>query len=174
MNDRSKLKKSEFLEVRIAHRTKQAFMARCRSNGSSASETLRGFVEDYLSGPATPCSPRSKALRWLAAAGALTIFGALAAPTLARPSVPAEFARLDVSGDGGVSFDEFAKGATLDVTLSVGAQGPVLPVEGIGLGSRRTHLGLDADVRRRIVREAFDEIDADHNGELSLAEFRPR
>jgi hypothetical protein len=51
-------KKSESLEIRIPHPTKQAFMARCEAEGRTASEALRGFIEQHLSDP-----PRSRPRR---------------------------------------------------------------------------------------------------------------
>ena len=41
-------KKSESLEIRIPYPTKQAFMERCREEGVSASEVLRGLIETRL------------------------------------------------------------------------------------------------------------------------------
>lgn len=52
MSEPRRLKKSESLEVRIPYPTKQAFMARCRADGVSASESVRGFIEGRLAAPA--------------------------------------------------------------------------------------------------------------------------
>ena len=41
-------KKSETLEVRLAHETKQSFMERCRQKGQSASDVVRAAIEAYL------------------------------------------------------------------------------------------------------------------------------
>src|ERR1700761_765042 len=41
-------KKSETLEIRLPYALKQAFMARCQAQGRSASEALRGFIEQAL------------------------------------------------------------------------------------------------------------------------------
>lgn len=38
-------KKSETLEIRIPHETKQALMARSRSEGRPASEVVRSFID---------------------------------------------------------------------------------------------------------------------------------
>lgn len=51
-------KKSETLEVRLPHETKQAFMARCRAEERSASEIIREAIEEYLTRP-----PRAPALK---------------------------------------------------------------------------------------------------------------
>jgi anti-sigma factor RsiW len=83
--DRTRLKKSETLEVRISLEIKQAFMTHCRDQGRSASEVIRDFVEGEVM--ERPCPLPSKALRWrVAAAAALAgvALGAVAAPTLAR------------------------------------------------------------------------------------------
>ena len=48
MRDPAKLKKSESLEIRLPYPTKQAFMARCRDDGRSASDALRAFIDGYL------------------------------------------------------------------------------------------------------------------------------
>ena len=103
MTEMRRLKKSESLEIRLPHPTKQAFMARCQAEGRSASETLRGFIEGEL-------QPRPRRrLRYLAAGVlAAAAVGAVAAPSLAGPAVTAaEFVRLDVDHDGQLSFAEF-------------------------------------------------------------------
>jgi hypothetical protein len=41
-------KKSESLEIRIPYPAKQAFMARCRQDGTSASEALRALIDAHL------------------------------------------------------------------------------------------------------------------------------
>jgi hypothetical protein len=101
-------KKSESLEIRIPHPTKQAFMARCQAEGRSASEALRGFIDQHLE--AAPAMQRSRR-RWRVAAGALVVAGmaAAAAPTLARPSLQAEFQRLDTNRDQVVTLDELSR-----------------------------------------------------------------
>jgi hypothetical protein len=151
-------KKSESLEIRLPHATKQAFMAHCRSERRSASEAVRAFIEASVEEYAPA---RSKAPLRLAAAGvALLAFGAMAAPSLAHPNLPAQFARLDVNHDGLLSPQEFAGAASLKIAVSVGAGEH--PVDG----------SLDAGLRDRLVRREFDRIDADRNGEISLAELR--
>ena len=83
-------KKSETIEIRLPHAAKQAFMARCRDRGVSASEALRAFIDGEIAAPV-----RSPRLRWAAVGLAALAIGAVAAPSLARPSLPARFARLD-------------------------------------------------------------------------------
>ena len=90
------LKKSETLEIRIPYPTKAAFMARCREDGSSASEALRRLIDQHLADEAPirpsarPVAPGSRRLLHLAA-GALiaAAAGAVALPSLAHPACPA-------------------------------------------------------------------------------------
>jgi hypothetical protein len=94
-------KKSETLEIRLPYPTKQAFMARCRDHGRSASEALRGFIESEIEAP--PRRP-ANALRWLAGAALALAAGAAAVPSLAHPAD--DFQRLDRNGDGRISASE--------------------------------------------------------------------
>jgi hypothetical protein len=91
------LKKSETLEIRIPYSTKTAFMARCRDDGSSASEALRKLIDQHLAdeaaaarAPARPALFGGRRLPHLLA-GALiaAAVGAVAVPSLARPACPA-------------------------------------------------------------------------------------
>jgi hypothetical protein len=163
MREAGRQKKSETIEIRLAHATKQAFMARCRAAGRSASDELRGFIADYLEGgaPSTagPARRVGTVARLGAAAAALLAAGALAGPTLARPSLPAAFERLDANHDGRLSFGEFSRAATVSVSLGAGAARPL------------TASPADAPASL-ILRAEFDRIDTNHDGELSFAEFR--
>ncbi len=107
MSEPRRLKKSESLEVRIPHPTKQAFMARCRADGVSASEAVRDFIDGRLAA-APKVGPR-RGLRLAAGLLAAATVGAMALPSLARPGPVANFARLDLNGDGKVSAAEFAR-----------------------------------------------------------------
>ncbi|MCR5873463.1 hypothetical protein LRS10_04230 [Phenylobacterium sp. J426] len=97
-------KKSEFLEVRIPHPTKEAFMARCREDGRSASEAVRAFIEAEL---APEPRRRFRAAHVVAGALALAAAGAAAAPSLADSLRTAEFRALDANHDGVVSLPEY-------------------------------------------------------------------
>ena len=44
-------KKTETLEIRLPPETKAAFMARCQASRRTASEALRGFIEQELIAP---------------------------------------------------------------------------------------------------------------------------
>jgi hypothetical protein len=100
-------KKSETLEVRLPHQTKTAFMARCRDDGQTASEAVRGFIETEL----VAGSRRGRLRLWqmAAAAAAGLALGAVAAPSLARTvsADEAAFVRLDQNHDGALSLAEF-------------------------------------------------------------------
>lgn len=101
-------KKTETLEIRLPPETKAAFMARCQASRRSASEALRGFIEQDLVTPKS--SPRRRGLAWhaLAAAVAGLAVGAVAAPSLARTATSdAAFERLDANHDGVLSVEEF-------------------------------------------------------------------
>lgn len=102
-------KKSETLEVRLPYRTKLAFMTRCRDEGQTASEAVRGFIETELG--ARPRARRTRLWQALAAASAGLALGAVAAPSLARTAAPDEavFARLDRNHDGALSIAEFER-----------------------------------------------------------------
>ena len=106
-------KKTETLEIRLDHATKDAFMARCRAEGRTASEALRDFIDGRGLRPAK----RRHGLGWtvVAALGAGLAVGAIAAPSLAQSASRAvhaaddraAFARIDRNGDGVVSLAEF-------------------------------------------------------------------
>lgn len=116
-------KKSETLEIRIPHGTKQALMARSRAEGRPASEVVRGFIDAYLAEAAclpTPtawernmtklraCSrPTMALLATLAAVGGVSL---AVSPATALPDLEAAFRQLDTDGNGVLSADEFGSG----------------------------------------------------------------
>lgn len=126
MTDAPKAKKSEMLEVRITHETKQSFLAACRDAGRTASDVVRSQIDAFIAGAAaqkappanvTPLQPRLRK-RTIIAAGA-----GLAGLTLAAlaPSAAAAgahvlfdhrsdraFQTLDVNHDGVLSPAEYA------------------------------------------------------------------
>jgi Ca2+-binding EF-hand superfamily protein len=121
-----KLKKSETLEVRIPYETKQAFLTACREDGTTASEVVRGSIQDYLDERVRPIpqpersnvvdlvknlhpavrryGPRAAASA--VAAVALATFATL--PSAAAPDFQAQFKRFDTNGDGVISPEEFS------------------------------------------------------------------
>lgn len=120
------LKKTETLEIRLPWETKQAFMARCRDDGVSASEALRGFITQRLEPRRLPARATGRRGLQLAAGVAAALGLAVsAAPSLAgsfdrrgfdrldrdRSGAlsPAELAALDADVDGAVSFREFRR-----------------------------------------------------------------
>lgn len=107
MTEPRRLKKSESLEIRIPHPTKEAFMARCRADGRSASEALRTFIDQQLEAPTKPRASR-RGLRLLVGAAIAAAVGAAALPSLARPSTTAApFDRIDANHDGVISRAEY-------------------------------------------------------------------
>lgn len=143
-------KKSETLEIRLPYALKQAFMAQCRADGRSASEALRDFIEAALAEPRR----RPGGLRWAVAALAAAGLGAVAAPSLARPSLSAQFARLDGDHDGRLSLVEFERGASIQVVTVSGA----------------LH-DLPAADREGLLRQEFRRVDMNRDGEIALDEF---
>jgi len=165
MTGRPRLKKSEFLEVRLPQPTKQAFMARCRADGRSASEAVRGFIDGYL-------AARGRRSRWparlIAAGAALLICGLAAAPSFARPTAEGDFSRLDLDHDGRVSLAEFERAASVEIGV-----GPTAGWLGrIGLAAAPAGPALDGRLRREVLDAVFARIDADRDGSISLGEYR--
>ena len=157
MPEPRRLKKSETLEIRIPYPTKQAFMARCRDDGVSASEAVRAFIDGRLE--ARPARRPRTALRLAVGAAIAAAVGAVALPSLARPSVMSEFDRLDLNRDRRVSFAEFWRGASVDVAVEVGHSS--LPVAA-------------GPARGPLLRQAFERLDLNGDGVVSLDEFRRR
>ena len=107
------LKKSETLEIRLPYPTKLAFMARCRDEGRSGREALRGFIDGELQGRAPEPAPDRAAghgpMRLIAGALIAAAVGAFALPSLARPSLRAQFDSLDLAGRGAISLSDLAR-----------------------------------------------------------------
>src|SRR5262249_44784996 len=126
-------------------------MARCRADGRSASDAVRGFIDGYLAGPARRPAP-GRAVRLIAAGAALMICGLAAAPSFAHAAVSSEFARPDLNHDGGATLPECAPPAA-------GGGAPASPPPGDPL-------------RRQVLAAASRQTDADRDGEISLIEYR--
>jgi hypothetical protein len=101
-------KKSETLEIRLPYEAKTAFMTRCQTEGRTASEALRGYIEGAIS---EGKAPKRRARGWPALAAALAglALGAVAAPSLANPNAgsKADFEQLDRNRDGVLNFEEY-------------------------------------------------------------------
>lgn len=115
-----RMKKSETLEVRIPHETKQAFLNACREDGTTASEVVREQVQSYLDARERPqpqekgrlmqFSPNVRRYGPRVAAGGVVALGLTAMavlPSAAAPDFKAQFGRLDANGDGVLSVEEF-------------------------------------------------------------------
>ncbi|MFC5372408.1 EF-hand domain-containing protein [Brevundimonas faecalis] len=104
-------KKSETIEIRLPFTTKAAFIARCRDDGRTVSEAVRGFIDSDLAQTLPASSSPLRGWPMLAAAAAGLALGAAAAPSLAetKPASPAAFIQLDSNHDGVLSFDEFRR-----------------------------------------------------------------
>lgn len=149
-------KKSEKLEVRLPHETKQTFLAACRAQGQNASEVLRGFITAYIQRQADAGHETAEDLRqllrrvWkipaavlatLSATLTLAIFGLT--PSGAQSSAEKQFQRLDSDADGAVAAVEF--------------QDNYMPVAN--------------DRARRISDNRFSAMDADGDGVISREEY---
>ena len=158
------LKKTETIEVRLPFETKQAFMARCREDGVSASEVLRGCIGERLDvRRAAEPAARRRPLQMAAGLAVALGVAASAAPSLAGSFERRSFDRLDRDGDGALSLAELARGARLEVRLEA---------SGVEIGRAKAQPPsalLDALLRRE-----FDALDADGNGALAFREFRGR
>ncbi len=167
-------KKSESLEIRLSQPLKDAFMARCRLDGGSASETVRRLIEGHLA-PA-PGPRRSRTLRLLVAASAAISVVAIAAPSLARAGPRAVFAALDKRHVGRLTFQDFAAAATIKTSISLthAQRLPAIFYGALDLRPLRPEQtdSLDPKLSETLLRGEFERIDRDGDGEISFEEFR--
>ena len=161
MSDAKPPKKSETIEVRIPHPTKQAFMAKARAEGRAASDVVRERIDAYLQGPADTAPPgRWPWLRRYAAplvllpllvGGLLAVVGA-SAPAAAQPELRQAFAILDTNRDGRLDRAEFVSPPAAHEIDIRGAQPGLDGALAIGRGAsagayvRFMLLGPDGDV----------------------------
>ncbi|MFZ5747326.1 MAG: hypothetical protein ACOY45_06670 [Pseudomonadota bacterium] len=189
------LKKSDSIEVRLPHATKQAFMDRCRAQGRTASEAVRGFVEEMVAG--TP--RRSGSLvRSLGAGIVLAAVAAIVWSMSARWHAPrahflTEFAAMDADRDGALTRAEY-DGAEHAARRRFGEEQtpllllPIADAHGVRRGfavdvahSRFERVDLDRSGtitpaeyqlhRLEAVRRGFERLDADRNGLIDRDEY---
>ncbi len=122
-------KKSETLEIRIPHDTKQALMDRSRAEGKPTSVVIRTFIDAYLARTAPPPAPtaleiimakiRANSAPSFAALAAIVAVGTVSlslvsSPASANPDLEAAFKNLDANGDGMLDMDEFGGGVLMN------------------------------------------------------------
>jgi hypothetical protein len=164
-------KKSETLEIRIPHDTKAAFMSRCRTDGTSASEAVRSFIEARLAQPHAS-EPRRRRV-WLRSAvgvGAAVGLAATALPSLARPLERADFDQLDSDGSGALAPSEFAGRAGVSVRVHGGG---FARMSGSGFTLNAAD-PAERELRALVLRAAFTRLDRDRDGAVTFAEYRRR
>lgn len=178
-------KKSENLEVRLPHALKQAFMARCRAEGRSASEVVREMIEAHLARPASPLKPELAFMTrpqiaipaaLAASAGAALLFSATASS--AGPDLRKIFAALDGDGDGAVTLQEFQTARGGDVIIfHKGEEAPPAGAPKVMLPLTRT-AELDRLTRGKpspeAARQVYVTLDADGGGSVDFGEFERR
>lgn len=172
------LKKTETIEIRLPYETKQAFMARCREDGVSASEALRAFIGGHLEAkPAAIASSTQTSWRrrlQLAAGLAVAVgVAATAVPSLAGSVDRIGFAQLDRNGSGGVTLDELSRGARMEVRLEVGASRLEIGRTTV-MPARSSVQAQGPDLFGNLLRRRFAVMDSDGNGSVSFNEFRRR
>jgi Ca2+-binding EF-hand superfamily protein len=175
-------KKTEKLEVRLSTETKQAFLARCKIEGRSASEAVRSFIEDHLARPISPQELKMIArspftYAGLAAAALAAVVVVAAQPSRAEPDFAAAFKATDRNGDGRLSREEFGGPA------GAAAKAPAKSDAGIGavlsLNFAETDTNQDASVSlaeftafsRAAIQKRFLALDANSDGSITLAEL---
>ncbi len=194
---RRREKQSEFLEIRIGHRTKQDFMEACQSQGVTASEVLRAYVETYSGSrrqrrvlPSVNFKEYTMPASFLALVTAVAVVSSLQTTTPAgadRDDPEANFASVDRDNSNDFDLAELFVEAGLTPD---GQLGPELRAEVTGsVQTALADLGMNAqagvaspDFLNRVIADAeetavtsvtavFNEIDADRDGRVTRAEF---
>ena len=172
-------KKTDSLEVRLPHAVKQAFMARARSRGRSASSLVREFIDSYLAGT-DPRTENRKMLRRIATPAALTSLVAAAIalhmPTAASaaPDLKALFDRFDRDGNGQLSAEEFVVrdgGSILAMLHDIDLGNMMALMIAHHSGADQSPHGPVPDHAVEMMRTAFAGQDSDGNGAVSFGEF---
>lgn len=175
-------KKTDKLEVRLSTETKQAFLARCKLEGRSASEAVRDFIELHLARPIsqetlTMIARSPFAYAGLAAAAAVAGMVMISAqPSRAEPDFAGAFKSIDRDGDGRLSRDEFGGPGPAGASSA-----PAKPSEGgtLSLDFSEADTNQDAAISlaeftassRAAILKRFLALDADSDGKLTLAEL---
>jgi len=187
-------KKSETLEVRIPHDTKQAFLTACREDGTTASEVVRTSVQTYLvererptlqqartpamnsvlklvtnlPHPVRHYTPRVVAGGIVAAS--LVAFATM--PSAAAPDFATQFKTLDKNGDGVISSEEFLgpKGGDKDGNVVIETRTRQVSKDGDTKDGARAP---QPDVKPQIKQEAFSFwLPEDSAGAQQQAEYK--
>lgn len=190
-------KKSDSIEVRMPHAVKQAFMARCRAEGHTASQAIRGFVEGAIAEDGPP--PRSWPVRPVAAMGVVaTLVASLvlgSASVSAAPDFNPRFVQFDRNHDGVISPAEFGDDSRRRPLPGCGKAELVLPlsresepeVRGtrpfavLAQDFRFAALDLNRDGRisrdeyaahwLEVLHKGFARFDANHDGAINRHEY---
>lgn len=189
-------KKSDTIEVRLPHAVKQAFMERCRAEGRTVSDAVRGFVEAQLAQGDLQPRPRRSWHRPVAAAamlGALAL--AMPAATASGPDLRPSFATVDCNHDGLLTPDEYGvrpQPASRECgphhVLALPLREGTLPhprgLRAFMIGAADfSFASADADKdgkisfteyaahRLKMLRAGFNELDVNHDGTLAPREY---
>ncbi len=172
-------KKSETIEVRLAHEVKSALMTKARTEGKSASEVIRQSIDFYLTGE--PKEERSMLIAlWkpaaLIGAASLALVLTSISPTasLAKPDLKSVFETLDRNHDGAISIKEFLRDAS---------DPAVEKMHHAHMSDAARHGGMAAmhdtmmraahdKASEQMLRAHFAEIDANSDGSVTYQEFR--
>jgi Ca2+-binding EF-hand superfamily protein len=183
MNPERPPKKTETLEVRVPHATKQAFMARCRDEGRSASDVIREFIDGYLARPSIQPERRKIMSNLfqpsLMGAAFAAVAVALLGPTAGRagPDLRQTFRAIDRNADQNISLAEFLEHQKHNIVVSrVALAGAHAPSHAKPFALPRPPHGtpMEADGERpspEFVRARFAELDTGRDGAVSFTEF---
>jgi hypothetical protein len=172
-------KKTETLEVRLPHGVKQAFMARTRAEGRTASAVLREFVDSYLADAPEARPINKRFLKPVAAtavaATALVAYALTPSAVAAAPDLRVVFEHLDGNHDGAISAAEFVDRRELGPVLMRRGDTGKRSSEGGGAFMLPLHPGEPLPVPGAdlsgMLRHAFAEEDSDRNGAVTYGEF---
>ncbi|MBI1238140.1 MAG: ribbon-helix-helix protein, CopG family [Alphaproteobacteria bacterium] len=194
-------KKTATIEIRVPPETKEALQARCRAEGVTVSERLRGAIDTLIAGEAgepeqePPMShPPFKLKSAGAALGGVALGAALAlaAPTVARPDLQEVFKTLDADRDGTLSEDEFKAAASGDVVVMLhdgpppgaaphpsGAMPMMIPLgdhrpppPGAAMGAGMGAARPDPQMLAALQRREFGRMDLNADRMVTLEEFQ--